>query len=97
MDQRVCHAVPEGTTAKTYQAVQAAGKEAPITVYGCTNANEDMADTIKFLFEDAATLKAKCPKRYKWMREKLDQHFDAEWVKTLPTVAAAQQQAVGVK
>ena len=80
------------TNAKTHAAVTAAGKEAPITDYGCTNAKEDMADTIKFLFEDPAKLKAECPKRYRWMRDNLDKHFDADWVKSLPTVVAAQQQ-----
>jgi hypothetical protein len=77
------------TNQLTAKAVTDDGKEAPITAYGCTNAQEDMADAIKYLFEDAAKLQAGCPKRYKWLRENLDAHFDDTWVKSLPAVAGA--------
>ena len=72
------------TNQKTWDAMKADGKEPPITTYGASNAQEDMADAIKFLFEDPATLKAKCPIRYKWIIENLSWFFEEKWFKSLP-------------
>jgi len=49
---------------KTKKAAQDASVEIPITGYGLKNANEDLAETMMFYFEDPDKLKADCPKRY---------------------------------
>lgn len=74
----------KSSNAKTWKAMQKAGKEPPITTYGATNAQEDLADAIKFLFEDPAQLKAKCPKRYKWIIQNLSTFFETTWFTGLP-------------
>jgi hypothetical protein len=69
---------------ETWDNMKAAGKEPPITEYGATNAKEDLADAIKFLFEDPAKLKSSCPIRYKWIMQNLGAYFEATWFKSLP-------------
>jgi hypothetical protein len=68
----------------TWDAMKADGKEPPITTYGASNAQEDMADAIKFLFEDPAKLKKECPIRYRWIIENLSGFFEEKWFKSLP-------------
>ena len=69
---------------ETWDNMKAAGKEPPITKYGATNAGEDLADAIKFLFEDPAKLKQKCPIRYKWILQNLGPFFEQTWFSSLP-------------
>ena len=79
---------------ETWDNMKAAGKEPPITKYGATNAGEDLADAIKFLFEDPATLKQKCPIRYKWILQNLGPFFEQTWFSSLPGRAAVSGDAV---
>jgi hypothetical protein len=72
------------TNQKTWDAMKAAGKEPPITTYGATNAGEDLADAIKYLFEDPAKLKTDCPIRYRWILQNLGPFFEATWFAGLP-------------
>jgi hypothetical protein len=72
------------TNAKTYANMKAAGKEPPITAYGCTNAGEDLADAIKYLFEDPGKLKTDCPIRYRWILANLGPFFEKTWFSGLP-------------
>jgi hypothetical protein len=72
------------TSKKTWDAMKAAGKEAPVTPYGATNAGEDLADAIKYLFEDPAKLKTDCPIRYRWILQNLGTFFESTWFAGLP-------------
>jgi hypothetical protein len=72
------------TSQKTWDAMKAAGKEPPITPYGATNAGEDLADAIKYLFEDPAKLKKDCPIRYRWILQNLGPFFEQTWFSGLP-------------
>jgi hypothetical protein len=45
-------------------AARTAGVEPPVTEYGATNANEDLAETMMFYFEDETTLSSQYPLRY---------------------------------
>jgi hypothetical protein len=75
----------EGTdNTDTWNKMQADGKEPPITKYGATNAQEDLADAIKFLFENPQKLKADCPIRYRWIIQNLSAYFDTTWFSQLP-------------
>ncbi|AFZ24170.1 hypothetical protein Cylst_1921 [Cylindrospermum stagnale PCC 7417] len=46
-----------------------AGAEAPITVYGETNASEDLSEAVMYYFVENKTLKTKCPKRYEFIKK----------------------------
>ena len=72
------------TNTDTYNNMKAAGKEPPITEYGCTNAGEDLADAIKYLFEDTNKLKTDCPIRYRWILANLGPFFEKAWFSGLP-------------
>jgi hypothetical protein len=73
------------SNAETWQEMKNKGKEPPITEYGAYTAQEDLADAIKFLFEDPAKLKQECPIRYKWILQNLGPVFEATWFSSLPS------------
>lgn len=52
------------------------GIEAPITDYGATLAQEDLAEAMMFFFEDPKKLKSQCPKRFKFIEEKVAPHLE---------------------
>ncbi|NTV62391.1 MAG: hypothetical protein HGA65_02495, partial [Oscillochloris sp.] len=61
--------------------------EAPISSYGATNAKEDLADTMKFFFEDPQKLRDTCPRRFRFiydnLKDSLDQTFITETIEPL--------------
>ena len=65
------------------------GAEAPITDYGQTSANEDLAEALMFFFEDPARLQRQCPLRYAFIQEKLAQYLNPESVNTATQAAIA--------
>jgi Mlc titration factor MtfA (ptsG expression regulator) len=68
-------------------AATTAGKEAPISQYGSVNAKEDLADTMKFFFEDPQKLRDNCPQRFRFiydnLKDSLDPTFIAETITPL--------------
>jgi hypothetical protein len=64
-----------------------AGAEKPITDYGETSAKEDMAEAIMYFIEDPGKLQRDCPKRYRFVIDKLSNYLNPA------SIQAAQQKA----
>lgn len=71
----------EFDNAKTRKAAQDAGIETPITDYGMTNAEEDLAEAMMYFFEEPGKLKASCPLRFQFILDNIKQYLDPEKVK----------------
>lgn len=64
-------------------AAKAAGVEPPPTDYGRKTAQEDLAETMMFFFEDPKKLEADCPKRFKWVKDNLGSVLGPEHMKKI--------------
>ncbi len=80
------------------------GAEAPVTLYGRTNAGEDLAEAMMFFFMQPKTLASKCPARYKFLMIRMLEWTNAgkqiielgQFMKTnLPAVIKVMQQFAG--
>lgn len=56
------------------------GAEAPITTYGKTNAQEDLAESMMFFFENPDRLQRRCPQRFRFILDHVVPHLDREKV-----------------
>ncbi|MCB0114771.1 MAG: hypothetical protein KDD84_11805, partial [Caldilineaceae bacterium] len=52
------------------------GAEVPITMYGTTDAYEDLAESMMFYFEDPTRLAAECPERFAFIRDNVQPILD---------------------
>jgi hypothetical protein len=71
-------------------AAIAASVEPPPTNYGRKTAQEDLAETMMFFFEDPKDLETRCPKRFKWVKDNLGSVLGPEHMKKInaPPVTA---------
>jgi len=68
---------------KTRKAAEKAKVEAPITNYAMDSAEEDLAETLMYFFEEPQTLKDKCPKRFQFLLDNLSDKLDPEHIKKM--------------
>jgi hypothetical protein len=54
--------------------------ECPITDYGMTNAQEDLAEAMMFFFEDPAKLQSDCPERFTFIADNIGQYLNQEYM-----------------
>jgi hypothetical protein len=54
------------------------GAERPVTGYARTNANEDLAETLMYFFEDPTRLNGTCPQRFGFVRTHLRQYLSPQ-------------------
>jgi hypothetical protein len=60
-----------------------AGAEAPPTAYGGKTAQEDLAESMMFFFEDPKDLQTRCPERFAWIKTNLGAVLGSEHMKTI--------------
>jgi hypothetical protein len=65
----------------TKKAAKKAKVEVPITDYGMSSAQEDLAEAMMFFFEDPQGLKDKCPERFQFLLDNLKDNLDPEHIK----------------
>ncbi len=68
---RDCHysdPLRPGSKARRRELAIADGQEAPITLYGATDADEDLAESLMFYFENPVRLEAECPQRFAFIQ-----------------------------
>jgi hypothetical protein len=67
---------PGGDDAVSRATARTASKEPPPSDYGATHAQEDLAETLMFFFEEPANLARDYPLRFAWVRTNLGPYFD---------------------
>jgi hypothetical protein len=76
------YTVPDDEAA-TKLAAETAGAEAPPTDYAQSTAQEDLAETVMIFFEDPKDLEARCPLRFKWIKDNLSTVLGPEYMKKI--------------
>jgi hypothetical protein len=80
-DKKVGYKDPDFSITKTRDAATKDEVEPPITDYGMKSAQEDLADSMMFFFENPSKLKQKCPKRFNFIMGNIAKNLDPDKVK----------------